>query len=514
MAEMKDSLAMSELHSNRFADDCGAKDTLIGKLEAKLKEQDAQWEKDVAALSVQVSQADNQRRSLEAALQESRDHAEQLSGDMKILREQHVELVDEKGKVQQQLLDARATVDALEKKLQERRQDSNAIEHAQAEKEREIAELNTQIKFYVHEAQVAADETKKWYADKQVLEERLKQEAGKAESLRADLAQEVARSKCLEADVLRLESSAAAGAMQLSHVQSQLTELQAKMSLMTDKLEEERTTRQKTAAELQEAKRLGETLKRDLERESGDMAKLQDKEGKLEVALKKIEAEKAKERGQLDYYKTELKRAADENSLLKVKHDDEILARKKMEKSRDEYLSKYNSTSERLKKETTTAENMTGQVKVLTKSNTVLESDVARLSAQVTKLEGEVKSQTQLRKNSDVSASSLADAQKKLQLEVQKLKDAKSRLEGAEEESRVALAAATAERNSADQRFKKAAAELKELQGMIAKEKVLKSQLNVRVQEAESKIQELEASHTVLHGEKVWKVKESFSHGF
>ena len=48
-------IAMSEAHSNRFADDCGSKDILIGKLEAKLKEQDAQWEKDVAALSVQVS---------------------------------------------------------------------------------------------------------------------------------------------------------------------------------------------------------------------------------------------------------------------------------------------------------------------------------------------------------------------------------------------------------------------------------------------------------------------------
>ena len=229
------------------------------------------------------------------------------------------------------------------------------------------------------------------------------------------------------------------------------------------------------------------------------------------MALKKSEGEKAKERGQLDYYKTELKRAADENSLLKVKHDDEILARKKMEKSRDEYLSKYNSTSERLKKETTTAENMTSQVKVLTKNNTVLESDVTRLSAQVTKLEGELKSQSQLRKNADVSASSLSDAQKKLQLEVQKLKDAKSKLEDAEEERSAALAAATAERNSADQRFKKTAAELKELQGMIAKEKVLKSQLNVRAQEAESKIQELEDSHTALHGEKVGKLKESSS---
>ena len=64
--------------------------------------------------------------------------------------------------------------------------------------------------------------------------------------------------------------------------------------------------------------------------------------------------------------------------LLKVKYDDEVASRKKMEKGRDEYLSKVNTLSEKLKKEAGTAEQMTGQVKVLTKANMVLETDVTR----------------------------------------------------------------------------------------------------------------------------------------
>jgi len=501
LAEAREMLRMSEAHAEQFAKDCSAKDSLIQNLEHKLRQQDKQWEQDVASLSAQVAGEKSKRQATESKLQEAQDEIKVLSGDTEQLRKQRAAMCEEKD-VLNRLQDSLATSETLEKKLQEKRDDSNAIDAAKTKKEEEIAELNKQLKFYVHEAEVAADETKKWAGERQKLELEINAVMETSSSLGVELDKSKKSIEQLETHVARLTRERDSATAELSQTQAIIKKLEVKIAALTEQLQQEQAGKQKAESELKDTRKQIESLKRDLAKESADKAKLQEKEAKLDAALKKSETEKAKEKEHVDYYKLELKRAGDELSLLKVKYEDEMVSRKKMEKSRDEYLSKVSTTTEKLKKESTTAENITGQVKVLTKTNAVLETDVTRLSAQVEKLDAELKGQRQLRKNADTAVANLTENQKKLQQEVQKLKDAKSKLEAAEVESLQNLTSATAERNSADQKYKKIAAELKELQPLLAKEQGLKSQFRTKAEESAAKIEDLEASHTVLHGEK------------
>jgi len=506
LAEAKEMIALHESHSKKFAGDCRDKDTLIEKLESKLKEQDSQWEKDIQTLSAQMATGKSQRENVEEKLQEALNRGKQMSGDLEYLRQQQCQLSEEKTALNHRLHEMTATCEALEKQMQENRGVRNEFEAALRKQGDEVTELETQVQFYKHEAEVASKEAKKREADMQTLGSDLTAEKEKRASLESQFETEKRSNTQLVAQVAALTAERDECAKKLAterdQSQSAAKKLVEQITALKEQLQQELAAKHKSDGDLKDTKRLLSSLQKDLSNESAEKAKLQEKEVKMAAALQKSDGEKSKEKEHVQYYKHELKKAADEQMLLKVKYDDEVASRKKMEKGRDEYLSKVNTLSEKLKKEAGTAEQMTGQVKVLTKANMVLETDVTRLRAQAERLEGELKSQKQLRANAESAASSLTESQKKLQQEVQKLKDAKAQLEAASESTRQSLDSATSERNAADQRYKKIVGELKELQAQVTKEQGLKSQFRAKSEEAASKVEELEAAYTTLHGEK------------
>ena len=506
LGEAKANIVQHEAHSIHFAEACSGKDSLVEKLESKLKEQDAQWEKDIQSLSAQMAIEKSTLECVEAKLQEALNHGKQMSVDLEGLRKQHGHLSEEKEALNHRLHDVSATCEALEKKLQEKRDLGNEFEAAMRKQDEEIADLKQQVQFYTHEAAVASEEAKKWGTGTQTLESNLAAEKEKCASLYSQCEIQKSSNAQLLAQVATLTSeldkSAKSLAKEREQSESATKKLEEQMTALKQQCEQELAEKQQSDSELKNTKRQLSSLEKDLANESADKAKLQEKEAKTAAALQKSESERSKEKEHAEFYKHELKKAADEQMLLKVKYDDEIVSRKKMEKGRDEYLSKVNILSEKLKKETSAAEQMTGQVKVLSKANLVLETDVTRLTVQVEKLEGELKSQKQLRLNAESSVSSLTEAQKKLQQELQKLKDAKSKLEAAAESTLRGLDSATSERNAVDQRYQKTVKELKELQTLVAKEQGLKSQLRAKSEETASKLEELEATHTTLQGEK------------
>jgi chromosome segregation ATPase len=128
LAETKETLALSEAHSNHFACDSQTKDSLIHKLEVKLKDQDKQWEDDVAALTSQLATEKSNREAIDAKLKQSQDENKGLCGDLEQLRAQRTQLSEEKEALNKRLQDSKATCDTLEKKLQERRDDFNVVE--------------------------------------------------------------------------------------------------------------------------------------------------------------------------------------------------------------------------------------------------------------------------------------------------------------------------------------------------------------------------------------------------
>ena len=505
MLELKETLSVSEAHFKGFAEDGKSKDGLIQRLQDKLKEQDSQWEKDIAALSQQLRECESKHAALEAESQQVQDEKRQLALDLREMQKHGGRLNEEKDSLSQQLLTSTETCKALEEKLLATRADGNALDAAKRKQDEDLAEIDKQLQFYMREAEVAAVDARKWREVEQKLEQELAVAQTKVKKLEKELTQAAASNEQLGLDVIKLKNERDAAcskqASQQIHFQAEIRKQQDAVTVVSEQLRDEFAAKQKREIEVKNATQIAQTAQKELAQVNHEFSSVKEICSKMEADLKKSQIDKNKERELVDNLKLQLKRAGDDMSVLKAKYDDEMSSCRKLEKTRDEYISKLNTTTEKLRKESVLTEEVTEQMKVLSKSKEMLERDVHNLKAQVERLESELKSQKQLRMNADAALGSATERQKQLEREIQTITSAMSKLEAAHADSVHSLKTTAEGKNASDAQVKKLTADVKDMHAQLAKEQALKTQLRGKAEEASSKFEEAEGLQMVLKSE-------------